>query len=152
MNVVNTPPLPSSGFRLFYDEVVADVRAALRERLGKEKVPIADVQREVARLWKECSNQEEYRQKAALLRESHGTTESSKPLDTDELVIPPHRLRRIIELDDNGPGVSKGALKVLGQATTIFLSQFAGNIHRQIVDTEGSYPVKPVHVCKFPWK
>ncbi|GFE55858.1 high mobility group protein, putative [Babesia ovis] len=155
---VASPPVTTTGFRLFYEEVVSGVRAELRERLGTETVPLADVQREVSRLWKECPRQEEYRQKAALLRQSQPATELPKTATTDDLTIPPHRLRRIIDLDDEAPRVSKDALKVLGKATvclyttrsiirqTIFLSQLAGNIHKHIVDTDSNYPAKPEHV------
>ncbi|GBE61219.1 40S ribosomal protein [Babesia ovata] len=147
-----------TGFRLFYNEVVADVRAELLARLGSEvcrisdfysaqTVPLADVQREVARLWKECPNQEEYRKKAASMAQADGAAEFQSKTETGDIVIPPHRLKRILDLDDEAPRMTKDALRTLGQATVLFLSQFAGHVDKHILDTWSSFPVKPEHIA-----
>ncbi|CDR95617.1 hypothetical protein, conserved [Babesia bigemina] len=130
-----------TGFRLFYNEVVGDVRAELLARLGSETVPLADVQREVARLWKECPHQEEYRKKAAAIAPANGAADAQGKPEPGDIVIPPHRLKRILELDDEAPRMTKDASRTLGQAT------FAGHVDKHIVDTGASYPVKPEHIA-----
>ncbi|GIX63979.1 40S ribosomal protein S13-1 [Babesia caballi] len=136
----------TTGFRLFYDEVLESVRADLRGRLGVETINVADITREVGRLWKECPRQEEYRQKAAELRKSQPGGDTHAPAAAEDSIIPPNRIRRVLNLDKGAPRMTKDAVRTLSQATFYFISQLAGDVHNYIVDTESSYPVKPEHI------
>ncbi|KAK1443095.1 hypothetical protein BgAZ_306130 [Babesia gibsoni] len=127
-------------YRLFYDDVVENVLVELRGRLGVEKVPITDLQREIARLWKESDRQEEYRKRAEEIRQSLPADAIQERKNHQDGSLPTYRIRRILDLDKEGPRITKDTLRALGKAT------FASRVHKHIVEQDVSYPVKPEHI------
>ncbi|BAM38981.1 uncharacterized protein TOT_010001262 [Theileria orientalis strain Shintoku] len=61
-------------------------------------------------------------------------------------VIPNYRIKRILEIDEHMPRMNKKALYTLGKSLKIFLQEYAKDIHKHIVNTGSSYPVKPQHI------
>ncbi|UKJ87936.1 hypothetical protein MACJ_000378 [Theileria orientalis] len=61
-------------------------------------------------------------------------------------IIPNYRIKRILEVDEHMPRMNKKALITLGKSLKIFLQEYAKDIHKHIVNTGSSYPVKPQHI------